>query len=103
MLDDQLKLGDVTEPGVRLGLLDLGSQVGADLVEAWSLARVDLQEAAANAGVFVDSVGAVGRRQLPRAILRWPKCSRNSSHSCWVGSRYSFVGRSWRRLVMNCV
>lgn len=56
--DEQLI--DVAEPGVGRGLVDPGVQVVFDLGEPVDLGGVDLEELAADAGVLVAAVGAVG-------------------------------------------
>ena len=58
--DGEVELFDVAEPGVALGLGYAGVEVVFDGVELCDLTGVDLEKVAAQAGVFVCAVGAVG-------------------------------------------
>ncbi|MFE6398101.1 hypothetical protein [Streptomyces alboflavus] len=51
---------DLAEPALPFGFGDAGSEVVPDLHQPISLGRVGAEEGAADAGVFVEAVGAVG-------------------------------------------
>jgi hypothetical protein len=55
-----LESGNLAEPGVVAGLNEAGFGVGGHLLDAFRAERVDAEEAATGAGVFVDAGGAVG-------------------------------------------
>ncbi|WP_327321051.1 hypothetical protein [Streptomyces sp. NBC_01235] len=60
---------DLTEPAVGAGLADAFSEVLDDLDESGPLAWIDLEDGAANAGVFVLAGGPIGAPASPQGDL----------------------------------
>lgn len=60
MLEGVLQRGDLTEPGPVLRLDQVLGRVHRHLLDARELGRIDAQETALYAGVFVDTGRAVG-------------------------------------------
>lgn len=58
-VEADLKFFDLAEPAVGAGLADALAEVLDDLDEAWPLARIHLEDGAADAGVLVLAGGSV--------------------------------------------
>lgn len=100
--DGEAELVDVSEPLVALGFVDLGFQVGADVGETAGLSGVDLEDVAADAGVSVDAGGAVGAVAGTEGDLALTEVLDELVPFLLGRFRYSSLGRSCRRVALNC-
>ncbi|MFI1628114.1 hypothetical protein ACH4YO_28795 [Streptomyces noursei] len=96
-IEADLESFDFAEPAVGAGLADALAKVLDDLDESGSLAWVDLEDGAANAGVFVLARGPVGAPAGAQGDLAELEVLLEVAPLLLGGLWYSSTGRSARR------